>query len=167
MKRCLFILLALFSVFAVEAQTVAVVDSEKIFKSLPDYTSALKSIDDYTTRCQTEVESLFADVERLFNLYSAARASYTDAKRREAEAEILEREKAATEFQESCFGENGLIMKERVKLIEPIQKRVFAAIESYAKSNNIDLVLDLSANPTVLYSGASVDHTDQIIKMLK
>ncbi len=166
-KRILSLLLLATTIVSASAQSVAVVDSEKIFRSLSDYTSALAQIEEYTADCQAAVESRFADVERLFNVYSIARASYSESKRRDAEAEILAKEKEATEFQEGCFADNGSIMKLRVKLIEPIQKRVFAAIESYAKSNNIDLVIDKSANPTLLYSGSGVDHTDKIIQKLK
>ena len=59
------------------------------------------------------------------------------------------------------------MMKKRIELIQPIQKRVFAAIESYAKSGGYDLVLDTAANATMLYHSESVDHTNKIIEQLK
>ena len=58
-------------------------------------------------------------------------------------------------------------MKRRKELIEPVQKRVFAAIEKFAKQGGYDLVLDKASNTTMLYSSQAVDHTQQIIEMLK
>ena len=59
------------------------------------------------------------------------------------------------------------MMKKRIELIQPIQKRVFAAIENYAKSGGYDLVLDSAANASMLYHSDSVNHTQKIIELLK
>lgn len=54
-------------------------------------------------------------------------------------------------------------------MIEPIQKKVFAAIEAYAKQAGADVVLDSANNPhTALYESqcgahAAVDrHTEEV-----
>lgn len=52
-------------------------------------------------------------------------------------------------------------------MIEPIQKKVFSAIEAYAKQVGADVVLDSANNPTLLYSNPSVDRTQQVIDVLK
>jgi outer membrane protein len=58
-------------------------------------------------------------------------------------------------------------MKKRMELIQPIQQQVFATLESFAKANGYDLIIDIAANPTVLYYSAKVDFTDKIIEALK
>jgi outer membrane protein len=58
-------------------------------------------------------------------------------------------------------------MTKRTELIQPIQKRVFAAIEAFAKSRGYDLVLDAASNPTLLYSSAALDQTQAVIATLK
>ncbi len=172
MKRALliFVVVVVMGLFApvaqAQTQTIIVVDSEQIFKSLPEYNAALSTIDRLTERCKAEVEQRFAEVENMFNLYTLGRASYSEAKRRETEALILNKEKEATAYQEECFADDGVIMKERLSLIEPIQKRVFAAIDSYAKSAGVDMVMDRSANPSLLYSSDRVDHTSKVIEIL-
>ena len=52
-------------------------------------------------------------------------------------------------------------------MITPIQKRVFATIETYAKQVGADLVLDSANNPTLLYNNPSVERTQQVIEALK
>ena len=99
--------------------------------------------------------------------YMAQKASLSASARQAREALILAREKEAQQFQESLFGQEGVLMQKRLELIQPIQKRVFAAIEAYAGQAGADLVLDSSNNPTLLYNNPSVERTQQVIEALK
>ena len=58
-------------------------------------------------------------------------------------------------------------MKKRIELIQPIQKKVFDAIETYAEQHGYDLVLDSSGNASLLYNSPKLDHTQQVIEALK
>ena len=80
---------------------------------------------------------------------------------------ILSKEKDATALQESLFGKDGTLMKKRLELIQPIQKKVFDAINAYAQSHGYDLVLDSASNPTLLYNAPKLDQTEGVIKSLK
>ena len=60
-----------------------------------------------------------------------------------------------------------MLIKTRIEKISPIQKRVFSAIETYAKQAGADLVLDSSNNPTLLYNNPEVERTQQVIDLLK
>jgi outer membrane protein len=54
-----------------------------------------------------------------------------------------------------------------MELIQPIQKRVFDTLESFAKQNGYDLIIDIAANPTVLYYSSNIDFTERVIEALK
>ena len=155
------------SLTAVSAQNYMVVDSEKIFKSITSYNNALQQLDKLAQEYQAKVDAKFAEVESLYNSYVSQRASLSDYTRQQREQQILQREQEATEYQESIFGTDGELMKRRMELIQPIQKRVFNAIESFSKQYGYDLVIDTSANPTVLYYSEKVDFTQRIINALK
>ena len=156
----------LLSVAVASAQNYMVIDSERVFKSLAEYNNAIDEIERLSKIYQDKVDEKFSEVETLYNNYIAVRASLSDYSRQQREQQILKLEKEATEFQEAIFGTEGEIMKRRMELIQPIQKRVFEAIESYAKQMGYDIVIDISANPTVLYYSKSVDHTERIIEVL-
>ena len=150
------------------AQNVVTVDSEKIFKSIEAYNTALKSIDELGEQYQKQVDAKFEEVETLYNNYvNYQRAYLSESARTSRENEILSKEEEATKLQESLFGQDGALMKKRVELIKPIQERVFAAIESYAKANGIDLVVDKAANPTLLFESEKIDRTQAVIDLLK
>lgn len=154
-------------VTAVSAQNYMVVDSEKVFKSLSAYTSALDQIERLSVEYQAQVDAKFQQVEELYNSYISQRASLSEYSRQQREQEILRREQEATEFQESIFGTDGELMKRRMALIQPIQQRVFDTIESFSEQYGYDLVIDIAANPTVLYYSSKVDYTQRIIDALK
>ncbi|MBQ2784076.1 MAG: OmpH family outer membrane protein [Alistipes sp.] len=168
MKRMIVALVALvLSVTAVSAQNYMVVDSEKIFKSITSYNNALNQLETLAQEYQARVDAKFQEVENLYNNYVAQRAALSDSMRQQRENQILQLEKEATEYQESIFGTEGELMKKRMELIQPIQKRVFQAIENFSKQYGYDLVIDISANPTVLYYSTRVDFTQRIIDALK
>ena len=168
MKKMIIALLAVIMTAGIaSAQNYMVVDSEKIFKSITSYNNALQQLDKLAQEYQAKVDAKFAEVESLYNSYVSQRASLSDYTRQQREQQILQREQEATEYQESIFGTDGELMKRRMELIQPIQKRVFNAIESFSKQYGYDLVIDISANPTVLYYSEKVDFTQRIINALK
>jgi outer membrane protein len=127
----------------------------------------LEQIEKLATQYQKEVDAKFATVEKMYNSYMQQRASLSLSAQQQQEQLILQREAEATEYQESLFGSDGELMKRRISLIQPIQERVFNTIESFSKQYGYDLVIDISANPTILYYSTKVDFTERIIEALK
>ena len=167
MKRLILIAAFVLTAGTLAAQNYIIVNSEKVFKSIDAYNTALSTLDKLAEQYQDMVDAKFAEVETLYNNYMNQKASLTAATRQTRENDILAKEKAAQEYQETLFGNDGTLMKKRVEMIEPIQKQVFSAIEAYAKQVGADVVLDSANNPTLLYSNPSVDRTQQIIDVLK
>ena len=163
MKRLILIAAFVLSAGTLAAQNYIIVNSEKVFKSIDAYNTALSTLDKLAEQYQDLVDAKFAEVETLYNNYMNQKASLTAATRQTRENDILAKEKAAQEYQETLFGNDGTLMKKRVEMIEPIQKQVFSAIEAYAKQVGADVVLDSANNPTLLYSNPSVDRTQQVI----
>ena len=167
MKRLILIAAFVLSAGTLAAQNYIIVNSEKVFKSIDAYNTALSTLDKLAEQYQDLVDAKFAEVETLYNNYMNQKASLTAATRQARENDILAKEKAAQEYQEPLFGNDGTLMKKRIEMIEPIQKQVFSAIEAYAKQVGADVVLDSANNPTLLYSNPSVDRTQQVIDVLK
>ena len=167
MKRLLFAFFAVMLTAGVAtAQNYMVVDSEKVFKSIAAYNEALSEIETLSAAYQKQVDDKFAVVETLYNNYMAQKASLSASARSTIEQQILQKEEEAQKYQQEVFGEEGALMKKRLELIKPIQTKVFAAIEKYAKEKGYDLVLDKASNASILYYGEAIDHTAQIIEEL-
>ncbi|HJA99016.1 MAG TPA: OmpH family outer membrane protein [Candidatus Alistipes avicola] len=168
MKR-LFLLALLFvaGTGSLSAQNYMVVDSEKVFKSIDDYNTAIDLLNELAKAYQEQVNAKFDEVESLYNDYMEQKNSLSSYSQSVRENLITQKEQEAIEYQESIFGKEGALMKKRLELIQPIQKKVFDAIEQYATLNGYDLVLDSAANPTMLYKSEKVDQTDAVIELLK
>ena len=144
MKRILLLVLAFTAAIgSLSAQNYIVVNSEKVFKSIDEYNKAL------------------------YNNYKAQEMSLSASSRQARQNLILTREEEASKFQEEIFGQDGTLMKKRIELIQPIQKRVFDAIANYAAQNGYELVLDAASNPTLLYNSEKIDHTQALIEFMK
>lgn len=167
MKRILFTLALALVATVASAQNYIVVNSEKIFKSITAYNTAITELDQLAKQYEEYVEAKFEQVEQLYNTYQSQKASLNAASRQAFENEILLKEQQANEYQEQLFGQEGDLMKKRVEKIKPIQEQVFKTIEQYAKQVGTDVVIDSSNNPTLLYNSAAVERTDAIIALLK
>ena len=168
MKKMIITLMAvLMTVGVASAQNYMVVDSEKVFKSISDYNTALESIEKLSEQYQQKVDAKFKEVETLYNNYMARKSTLSASSQAAAENQILAKEQEATAFQESIFGTDGTLMKKRIELIQPIQQRVFKAIETYSQAKGYELVLDIAQNAEVLYYSPKADHTEEIIKIVK
>ena len=168
MRRFILTLTALFALATMaSAQNYAVVNSEKIFKSIAKYNEAIAELDELANSYQKQVDAKFEEVERVYNAYMARRSQLSAASQAANEENILKMEQEATQYQESLFGTEGILMQKRLELIQPIQKQVFEAIERYAKQKGYDMIIDISQNATMLYYSERADHTDEIIAILK
>ena len=143
-------------------------DASMLTKFLDDYKKVENGQDaQMAEQYQKDVDEKFKAVEDLYNAYMQRKSTLSQASQQANEENILKMEKEATDFQESIFGTDGTLMKRRIELIQPIQKQVFGAIETYAKQHDIDMVVDIAQNATMLYYSPDVDHTQDIIDMLK
>ena len=167
MKRLILTLALVLSATFASAQNYAVVNSEKIFKSIDQYNQAISQLDQMANDYQTKVDAKFEEVEKIYNAYMQRRSQLSAASQQANEENILKLEQEAQKYQESIFGTDGELMKKRLELIQPIQKKVFDTIKQYAEKKGYDMIIDISQNATMLYYSERADHTDEIIAILK
>ena len=115
MKRLILIAAFVLSAGTLAAQNYIIVNSEKVFKSIDAYNTALSTLDKLAEQYQDLVDAKFAEVETLYNNYMNQKASLTAATRQTRENDILAKEKAAQEYQETLFGNDGTLMKKRIE----------------------------------------------------
>lgn len=123
MKRLILIAAFILTAGTLAAQNYIIVNSEKVFKSVAAYNKAISDLDELAKQYQEQVDAKFAEVEALYNAYMNQKASLSATTRQTRENAILAREKEAQTFQESLFGNDGALMKKRIEMIEPIQKK--------------------------------------------
>jgi len=165
------IIIALFSVLflagttTVNAQTkFAYVNTDYIMDNIPAVEASQKQLDELSAQWQKEVEAKFAEVDAMFNAYRKEEILLTEDLKQKREDEIVQKEKAAKDFQKSKFGVDGELFRKRQELIKPIQKEIWDAIEKIAKEKNYAVIFDKSGDSNILYSNPRYDLSDDVLK---
>lgn len=168
MKKVIFLsVFCLLAAAAGYAQNYAVVNTAKIFKTMPDYTAAMSTLEKLSQQYQKNIDDAYASIEKMYNDYQSQKPYLTESARQTREDAIISKEKEVGKYQQDIFGPQGELMKKRVELVKPVQDAVFAVINQYAQSNGLDLVIDIATNPTLLYYSPKVDRTEEIISLVK
>jgi len=144
-------------------QKYAYVDTEYILTNIPEYTDAQDYLDDLATEWQKEIEEKFAEIDKLYKDYQAEAILLPEEIKTQKENEIIQKEKEAKDLQKKRFGKDGDLFKKRVELVEPIQEKVYNAIEEIATTRNYAFIFDKGSGSTILFADAKLDLSDDVL----
>lgn len=153
--------------FISNAQKYAIIDTKYILEKVKEYKDADKNIQKLADQWQKELDSLQADLDRMYKNFDAEQYMLTDELKKKREAELFNKEKEVRELQRKRFGYEGDLFKERQRLVKPIQDKVFNAIQKLAVAKGWDFVLDKSEGITVIFADPKLDKSDEILKELR
>ncbi len=166
MRKFTFIILALAISSLTMAQKFAYVDTDYILKSIPTYESAQEQLQIMSNDWQAEVETSYAEIERLYKEFQAEKVLLTEDMKQKREEEIIQKERAAKDLQKKYFGPEGDLFKKRKELIEPLQNDIFNAIKEIATDGNYGVIFDAAGGTNFLYSNPKYDKSDMVLEKL-
>lgn len=169
MKKVLFTfaIVALSSLSAF-AQRFAYVDTEYILSKISAYHDAQKKLDATVSVWNEEIEQKYNEVKTLYSKYQAEEFLLTDEMKKKRQDEIINKEQMANELQKQRFGYEGDLFKKRQELIQPIQEKVYNAIEKIATNLGYDFIFDKAAGgATLLYTNSKYDLSEQVLKSIQ
>jgi outer membrane protein len=165
-KIILVICFTLLAFTASFAQRLAYVDSDYILKHMPEYISAQKQLSTLSDQWQKEVDSRFQEIDRLYKAFQADQVLMTADMKKRREAEIVDKEKAAKDFQRQKFGPDGELAQKSTSIIKPIQDRVAKAVQAVAESENLDMIFDKNSEVIMLFASPRYDKSAEVITRL-
>jgi len=165
-KIILIVCFTLFAFTASFAQRFAYVDSDYILKHMPEYASAQKQLAALSEQWQKEVDSRYQELDRLYKAYQADQVLMTADMKKRREDEIVEKEKAAKDFQRQKFGPEGELPKRSTSVIKPIQDKVAKAVQGVAESENLDMIFDKNSEVIMLFANPRYDKSADVITRL-
>jgi len=80
--------------------------------------------------------------------------------------DIYFKEKEVSDYQQQRFGPAGDLVKQKQRLVQPIQDQVFNAVQEIAKNKKYDFILDKSADVVMLYSADRYDISDLVLRTI-
>jgi outer membrane protein len=164
MRRLIIITAAVLACYCAQAQNFIVVDTGKIFESIPAWKSATATLEELAQTRQAAIDAAYAEVEAMYNSYVQQKAVLTEIARQQREKAIIDRESEITKRQEEVFGPEGELNQRREALLKPIQDKVIGTIKSYAASVGAAVALDVAE---VIYYAPAADRTQEIINLVK
>ena len=136
------LILAVVTCVAASAQKFALVDMEYIFSNVPSYEMANEQLNQLSQRWQKEVEAVNKEAENMYNSYLADKVFLTDEQVKKREADIVAKEKSATELRYRYFGPEGELYQKRQTLLKPIQDEVYNAVKKVAEERGYQAIFD-------------------------
>lgn len=160
------IVLCMLLAFPAAAQKYAVVNTQYILNSMPDYVTALTKINKYAAEWQEELESKQQEVDNLRQQYQQEAYLLPDNLKQRRQDEIRTKETALRALQQQRFGAGGDLDQRRTELMKPVQDRIYNAIERVAREKNYAFVFDKAGSATVLYAAEKYDISAQVLEIL-
>lgn len=165
-KLAVTLVFSLFLSLTMYAQKIAVVDINAILTELPEYQEAQGKLDKIAAEWNQEIAAEYDKIKSLYNKYQAEQVLLSEDVKAQREKEITQKEAQVRELQKRKFGQEGELFLKRREIINPIQERVFGAIETFALDRGYDIILDKAGSAGVLFAGEDHDKTDLIKRRL-
>lgn len=155
-------------IFAVigNAQKFGFIDTDYILDNIPAFTAAQEQLDKLSSQYQKELETMYAEIEQMYQNYQAESASLSENMKRRREDVIITKEKDYKQLQSKYFGPNGDLFTKRQSLVQPIQDAIFNAVQEVAKEGSYATIFDKAGNATLFYTNPSYDISNQILQKL-
>ena len=146
---------------------IGYIDMNVILENISEYKNSTKILDDRIVQWKKEIELKKIQLSQFQNQLNAERVLLTSELIADREIEINDYANEIIALQEKRFGPNGDRIKQRKKLITPIQDQVLAIVQQIAKEKKYDFIFDRSSDIVMLYSSKNYDISDLVLKKIK
>jgi outer membrane protein len=165
-KLVLLALLMMMGMTMVKAQgnqKFAYVDTDYILQNIPEYGDAQEEINQMSVGWQKELKALRDKVDQMKRDYQTESVLLSDDMKNKKEAAIAAKEQELAALQMQYFGPEGELFTKRIELIQPIQEKVYNAINQVAQVKNYSFVFDKASGSTLLYCNDKLDISDDVL----
>ena len=120
------------------SQKIAYVDSKYILSNIPEFTTAQEEIQELSDKWETEIQSLYLDIEKMYKSYKAENTFFPKMKKI-IEENIINKEKEVREYQKSLFGPNGKLYEKQRKKLSQFKKLFIMLFKNLQKKIDMKL----------------------------
>jgi len=151
---------------ASKAQRYAVVDLQYIKSQWAEYHKADTTIKLEAYKWEKVVDSAKLYADSLAHRFDAEQYMLNDELKAKRKTEVENANKRVIYLNTHYFGYQGELFKERERLIQPLQNKLYNIIQQMSLKSGWDMVFDKSAGTGMLYSDPKLDKSDLILKEL-
>lgn len=160
-----FVIGLIININQLEAQKIAFISSDMIHEYFPEAQNADQRINTFVEEWKRELSVLEKQIDDLEFEINKNRLIWSDAERQEKERQLDDKRRERRVFAKVKFETNGEF-EDMVKSIkQPIEDKIYAAVQQVAAEEGYDLVFDKSLQP-IPYTNYKYDITVKVLKKL-
>ena len=154
------------STFSQKSTRIGYIDMKTILGNIDEYKIAQKLIDERIKSWQNEIELKKLQLKKYQDELNLEKVLLTTELIEDRNDEISDFAKSIVSLQERRFGLNGDLVKQRLRLIKPIQDQVLTAVREIAVERKYDFIFDRSSELIMLYSVKNYDISDLVLRKI-
>ena len=151
---------------AQQNQRLACVDSDYILQNIPEYGDAQEEINALSQKWEQEITKIRVKVEEMYREYQTESVLMSEDQKRKKEEQIVAKEQEAKNLQIQYFGPDGELITKRMDLIQPIQEKIYNAINEIALVKNYAFVFDKASGTAILFCIEKNDISDDVLDQI-
>ena len=176
MKRSI-LLLTFFLATALLAQTgdmqspslkIGYVDSEVIMGQFSEAIKAKSDLEGLVAKWRKDIDSMQTELQQMYTDYQKQGGTMKQDEQQKVQKNLVEKDQNLQQYREQKFGQpNGEYFTKQDQLLAPVKQKIFKAIETIAKEEHMQYVLDKAGEVIVLYADPEFDITYKVLDRLK
>ena len=147
-------------------QKIAYVDSDYILSNIPEYADAQEELNSLSAKWEGEIKVIYDKVSEMYKKYQTEMVLLSEDQKRAREQDIINKEQEAKNLQIQYFGSDGQLYQKQTELIQPIQEKIYTALNEYAQTKGYNFILDIASGTSVLYASEKLDVSDDVLDQL-
>ncbi|PZX59737.1 periplasmic chaperone for outer membrane proteins Skp [Algoriphagus ratkowskyi] len=165
--KIVFLLLIVLQTGPVAAQKFGYIDSEYILNKHPDYKVIQKELEIVSSQWKKEAQNLDKEIKDLTVQLKAEEVLLTEEMYQQRLEQINLKKKESQEFNSRVFGIDGQYFQKQAELMQPLQSKIYDAIERMTRRNNLGMLFDKAAAPSaIIYTDPRHDYSEFVLEEL-
>jgi outer membrane protein len=165
--KIVLLLLILLQAGPLTAQKFGYIDSEYILNKHPDYKVVQGELATLSSDWKKEAQSLDQEIKEMTTQLKAEEVLLTEEMYQQRLEEIKLKQKASQEFNSRIFGIDGMYYQKQAELLQPLQSKIYDAIERVSRRNNLAVLFDKAAGPSaIIYTDPRHDYSEFVLEEL-
>lgn len=165
--KIVLLLLILLQAGPLAAQKFGYIDSEYILNKHPDYKVVQEQLATLSADWKKEAQSLDQEIKEMTTQLKAEEVLLTEEMYQQRLEDIKAKQKASQEFNSRIFGIEGMYYQKQAELLQPLQSKIYDAIERVSRRNNLAVLFDKAAGPSaIIYTDPRHDYSEFVLEEL-
>lgn len=165
--KIVFLLLLVLQTAPLAAQKIGYIDSEYILNKHPDYKVIQSELEIISSEWKKEAQNLDKQIKDLSVQLKAEEVLLTEEMYQQRLEQINLKKKESQEFNSRIFGIDGQYFQKQAELMQPLQSKIYDAIERMTRRNNLGILFDKAAEPSaIIYTDPRHDYSEFVLEEL-